>query len=401
MSENFEQDLTKATELEVDANVVNEASTAEVTEPAVEEKVEVKEAAEEPVKEETTEVKETEPAQEKAIKEEEKDKEVTEEHPEDCECEKCKAAKEASDKEQEQKPEEKAEEAEEEETVDKQIEEEVEEEDKQKEIEELNAKLAEMEFDKKEAENIRQYQIDRANIEEQVKQQTDLLSTKLNEAFAHFGIDPNKTLDELKAEDVTKAAIAQGLIDSAMQKRDEAINKARQEITKMEDELIFNRVEKEVEKYHLTPEQMKATAETFIAIMNETGIADLAEDLRAKVKLAVAQAVMDNPRVEKEEEAIPKKGDKKELETIEEVPVVKEEEKKPKAEEAVEEESPKPDLSEFKEGVDGGTTPTAAVTEDNIIETIAALPYRERTKFITENYDLYMSAMRKARAKGE
>lgn len=394
MSENFEQDLTKATELEVDANVVDEASTAEVTEPAAEEKVEVKEAAEEPTKEEAAKVEEVPVENPEENKEGE---EVTEEHPEGCECEKCKAAKEASDKEQEQKPEEKAEE---EETADKQAEEEVEEEDKQKEIEELNAKLAEMEFDKKEAENIRQYQIDRANIEEQVKQQTDLLSTKLNEAFAHFGIDPNKTLDELKAEDVTKAAIAQGLIDSAMQKRDEAINKARQEITKMEDELIFNRVEKEVEKYHLTPEQMKATAETFIAIMNETGIADLAEDLRAKVKLAVAQAVMDNPRVEKEEE-VPEKRDGKKLETIEEVPIVEEEEKETKAEEVVEEESPKPDLSEFKEGVDGGTTPTAAVTEDNIIETIAALPYRERTKFITENYDLYMSAMRKARAKGE
>lgn len=395
MSENFEQDLTKATELEVDANVVDEASTAEVAEPAVEEKVEVKEAAEEPAKEEAAKVEEVPVEDPEENKEGE---EVTEEHPEGCECEKCKAAKEASDKEQEQKSEEKAEE--EEETADKQAEEEVEEEDKQKEIEELNAKLAEMEFDKKEAENIRQYQIDRANIEEQVKQQTDLLSTKLNEAFAHFGIDPNKTLDELKAEDVTKAAIAQGLIDSAMQKRDEAINKARQEITKMEDELIFNRVEKEVEKYHLTPEQMKATAETFIAIMNETGIADLAEDLRAKVKLAVAQAVMDNPRVEKEEEEIIKIEDKKELETIEEVPVVEEEEP-PKVEKVVEEETPtKPDLSEFKEGVDGGTTPTAAVTEDNIIETIAALPYRERTKFITENYDLYMTAMRKARAKG-
>lgn len=394
MSENFEQDLTKATELEVDANVVDEVPTAEVTEPAAEEKVEVKEAAEEPTKEEAAKVEEVPVEDPEENKEGE---EVTEEHPEGCECEKCKAAKEASDKEQEQKPEEKAEE---EETADKQAEEEVEEEDKQKEIEELNAKLAEMEFDKKEAENIRQYQIDRANIEEQVKQQTDLLSTKLNEAFAHFDIDPNKTLDELKAEDVTKAAIAQGLIDSAMQKRDEAINKARQEITKMEDELIFNRVEKEVEKYHLTPEQMKATAETFIAIMNETGIADLAEDLRAKVKLAVAQAVMDNPRVEKEEKEIPEKRNEKELETIEEVPVVKEEEKKPKVEEVVEKESPKPDLSEFKEGVDGGTTPTAAVTEDNIIETIAALPYRERTKFITENYDLYMSAMRKARAKG-
>lgn len=391
MSENFEQDLTKATELEVDANVIDEAPATEAAESAVEEKVEVKEAVEEPAKEETAEV---EKAPVEDLEESKEGKEVAEEHPEGCECEKCKATKEALDKEQE-KPEEEAKE----ETVDKQAEVEVE--DKQKEIEELNAKLAEMEFDKKEAENIRQYQIDRANVEEQVKQQTDLLSTKLNEAFAHFGIDPNKTLDELKAEDATKAAIAQGLIDSAIQKRDEAINKARQEITKMEDELIFNRVEKEVEKYHLTPEQMKATAETFIAIMNETGIADLAEDLRAKVKLAVAQAVMDNPRVEKKEEEITEKEDEKELETIEEVPTVEEEEP-PKVEKVVEEETPtKPDLSEFKEGVDGGTTPTAAVTEDNIIETIAALPYRERTKFITENYDLYMTAMRKARAKGE
>jgi hypothetical protein len=394
MSENFEQDLTKATELEVDTNVVDEASTAEVTEPVVEEKVEVKEAVEEPAKGETAEAEEA-PVED--LEESKEGKEVAEEHPEGCECEKCKAAKEVSDKEQEE-----SEEKQEEETVE-QVEEVKEEENKQKEIEELNAKLAEMEFDKKEAENIRQYQIDRANVEEQVKQQTDLLSTKLNEAFTHFGIDPSKTLDELKAEDATKAAIAQGLIDSAIRKRDEAINKARQEITKMEDELIFNRVEKEVEKYHLTPEQMKATAETFIAIMNETGIADLAEDLRAKVKLAVAQAVMDNPRVEEKKEEIFEPKDEKELRASEEAPAVKEEKKEePKVEEVAEEETPtKPDLSEFKEGVDGGTTPTAAVTEDNIIETIAALPYRERTKFITENYDLYMTAMRKARAKGE
>ena len=56
MSENFEQDLTKATELEVDANVVNEAPAAEVTEPAAEEKVEVKETVEEPTKEEIAKV---------------------------------------------------------------------------------------------------------------------------------------------------------------------------------------------------------------------------------------------------------------------------------------------------------------------------------------------------------
>lgn len=270
-------------------------------------------------------------------------------------------------------------------------------------IDELNAKLAELEFEKKEAENIRAYQSKRNEIETNLMSHTDMLTRKLNEAFEHFGIDPNKTMEELKAEDMTKAAIAQGLIDSAMQKRDEAINQAKKAISEMEDNLIFDRVEKEVQKYNLTPEQMRATADTFIKIMNEVGINDLGEDLKAKVKLAVAQAVMDNPRVEKpkEPEAPAEKTTKEAAVKEEKTEVLTEDNKKPAEEEkpVVEEKEPaKPDLSEFKEGIDGGVVGADTVTEDNILEKLAALPYRERTKFLTDNFDTYTRAMTKARA---
>lgn len=273
-------------------------------------------------------------------------------------------------------------------------------------IDELNAKLAELEFEKKEAENIRAYQSKRNEIETNLMSHTDMLTRKLNEAFEHFGIDPNKTMDELKAEDMTKAAIAQGLIDSAMQKRDEAINQAKKVISEMEDNLIFDRVEKEVQKYNLTPDQMRATADTFIKIMNEVGINDLGEDLKAKVKLAVAQAVMDNPRVEKPKEPeAPAEKETKELAVKEEkTEVPTEDNKKPAEEEkpVVEEKEPaKPDLSEFKEGIDGGIVGANTVTEDNVLEKLAALPYRERTKFLADNFDTYTRAMTKARANAD
>lgn len=273
-------------------------------------------------------------------------------------------------------------------------------------IDELNAKLAELEFEKKEAENIRAYQSKRNEIETNLMSHTDMLTRKLNEAFEHFGIDPNKTMDELKAEDMTKAAIAQGLIDSAMQKRDEAINQAKKVISEMEDNLIFDRVEKEVQKYNLTPDQMRATADTFIKIMNEVGINDLGEDLKAKVKLAVAQAVMDNPRVKKpkEPEAPAEKATKESAVKEEKTEVPTEDNKKPAEEEkpVVEEKEPaKPDLSEFKEGIDGGVVGADTVTEDNVLEKLAALPYRERTKFLADNFDTYTRAMTKARANAD
>lgn len=273
-------------------------------------------------------------------------------------------------------------------------------------IDELNAKLTELEFEKKEAENIRAYQSKRNEIETNLMSHTDMLTRKLNEAFEHFGIDPNKTMDELKAEDMTKAAIAQGLIDSAMQKRDEAINQAKKVLSEMEDNLIFDRVEKEVQKYNLTPDQMRATADTFIKIMNEVGINDLGEDLKAKVKLAVAQAVMDNPRVEKpkEPEAPAEKATKEPAIKEEKTEVPTEDNKKPAEEEkpvAEEKEPAKPDLSEFKEGIDGGAVGADTVTEDNVLEKLASLPYRERTKFLADNFDTYTRAMTKARANAD
>lgn len=394
MEQNANQDLSKATELKVDdielqeekQQEQSESETSEVNKETVEEEKNQQEQPQEEKKDKDEVETEDNTESKQEITEEpqtEDDKSVdTEQEP----------TKEASDTDSDNNDNsDDKDQDEESNTVEEQ---------EVPNIDELNAKLAELEFEKKEAENIRAYQSKRNEIETNLMSHTDMLTRKLNEAFEHFGIDPNKTMDELKAEDMTKAAIAQGLIDSAMQKRDEAINQAKKVISEMEDNLIFDRVEKEVQKYNLTPDQMRATADTFIKIMNEVGINDLGEDLKAKVKLSVAQAVMDNPRVEEPE--APAEKTTKESAVKEEKTEVSTEDKKNPAEvekPVVEEKEPaKPDLSEFKEGIDGGAVGADAVTEDNVLEKLAALPYRERTKFLTDNFDTYTRAMTKARA---
>lgn len=397
MEQNANQDLSKATELKVDDIELQEENKQEQSES------EISEVNKETVEEEN---QQEQPQEEKKDKDEIETKDNTEskqEITEEPQTEDDKSVdteqeptKEASDTDSDSNNNS-------DDNKDQDKESNAVEEQEVPNIDELNAKLAELEFEKKEAENIRAYQSKRNEIETNLMSHTDMLTRKLNEAFEHFGIDPNKTMDELKAEDMTKAAIAQGLIDSAMQKRDEAINQAKKVISEMEDNLIFDRVEKEVQKYNLTPDQMRATADTFIKIMNEVGINDLGEDLKAKVKLAVAQAVMDNPRVEKPKEPeVPTEKETKELAVKEEKTEVPTEEKKNPAEgekPVVEEKkTAKPDLSEFKEGIDGGAVGADAVTEDNVLEKLAALPYRERTKFLTDNFDTYTRAMTKARA---
>lgn len=397
MEQNANQDLSKATELKVDDIELQEENQQEQSES------EISEVNKETVEEEN---QQEQPQEEKKDKDEvetednvESKQEITEEpqteddKPVDTEQE---PTKETSDTDSDNN-------GTSDDNKDQDKESNTVEEQEVPNIDELNAKLAELEFEKKEAENIRAYQSKRNEIETNLMSHTDMLTRKLNEAFEHFGIDPNKTMEELKAEDMTKAAIAQGLIDSAMQKRDEAINQAKKVISEMEDNLIFDRVEKEVQKYNLTSDQMRATADTFIKIMNEVGINDLGEDLKAKVKLAVAQAVMDNPRVEepKEPEAPAEKTTKESAVKEEKTEIPTEDNKNPAEGEkpVVEEKEPaKPDLSEFKEGIDGGAVGADTVTEDNVLEKLAALPYRERTKFLTDNFDTYTRAMTKARA---
>ena len=397
MEQNANQDLSKATELKVDdielkeekQQEQSESGISEVNKETVEEEKQQEQPQEEKKDKDEVETEDnTEPKQE--VTEEpqaEDDKSV------DTEQETTKEASD-TDSDNNDNSDDNKDQDEESNTVEEQ---------EVPNIDELNAKLAELEFEKKEAENIRAYQSKRNEIETNLMSHTDMLTRKLNEAFEHFGIDPNKTMEELKAEDMTKAAIAQGLIDSAMQKRDEAINQAKKVISEMEDNLIFDRVEKEVQKYNLTSDQMRATADTFIKIMNEVGINDLGEDLKAKVKLAVAQAVMDNPRVEKpkEPEAPAEKATKESAVKEEKTEVPTEDNKKPAEEEKPvreEKETAKPDLSEFKEGIDGGVVGADTVTEDNVLEKLAALPYRERTKFLAGNFDTYTRAMTKARA---
>ena len=115
---------------------------------------------------------------------------------------------------------------------------------------------------------------------------------------------------------------------------------------------------------------------------------------------------MDNPRAEepKEPETPAEKATKESAVKEEKTEASTEDNKKPAKEEkpVVEEKEPaKQDLSEFKEGIDGGAVGADTVTEDNVLEKLASLPYRERTKFLADNFDTYTRAMTKARANAD
>ena len=58
-----------------------------------------------------------------------------------------------------------------------------------------------------------------------------------------------------------------------------------------------------------------------------------------------------------------------------------------------------PDISDFKESAAPQTAAApASINVDNILDKLAALPFKERTQFLMDNMDIYNEAMRIKRA---
>lgn len=222
----------------------------------------------------------------------------------------------------------------------------------------------------------------------------------LEMAAKKFDIPLDKSMAELEALDPKKADLAKELLartQSMLQEKGVELERRR------EDEaakLVFKKAERVFERYKLNEEQAKIAAETFIDIIKATGVNDLADDLVQKVELSVAKALMKSPIVmdihDKIEEIKADTSDSKitseKIET-EEKEEIKEEKDVPPVEE-------KKDLSAYMEGASGkSTTPqnVETVTVDNVLQKLAALPFKERVDFLKENMDLYNQAMAKAR----
>lgn len=268
----------------------------------------------------------------------------------------------------------------------------------EEEPEDVRAELEELRYSRDEENALKE--IGQAQVEAQTELQKfqSHVAQILEQGLKHYGIDPEKSIEDIAKEDPAKADIARELLNSAQQHIQAKQQELIQKVGEMEQNVVFNRAEREIKKFKLTAEQEIEAAKMFVKIINTTGVADISEDLKEKVRLAVASAKMSVPveEIVKKEEA-----DTAVLET----PSEKIEEK---PEEKVEEKpdvTPAVDIDDYKES----PTDTAKVSqssapevnEENVLAKMAAMPYKDRVAFLIEHQDTVDAAMRKESARRE
>lgn len=324
--------------------------------------------------------------------------------------------KEAS--EEEGKEEEQEEVVEEEEDVKEEKEEEV-------DVEQLKKELAELKAEKEDEARERELVEVAQNVEVEYDRVVKGINEALRETLEQYQIPVDKSIQELEKEDPAKAQIARNLLVQAKQALDFNTQRLSNQYKSKEQDVIFTKAERLFNKYELSNEQAQVAAETFVSILQASGLQDLKDDLAAKVELSVAQArfkvptvtppvetvkeepVKEAPKVEAEPATEPEKADEN-----------KPEEEASKAEEKAEEKAPEASAEEFKlergvaketvsrkvvnnlddykEGINGSSSVEAAkaVSKDNVLAKLAALPPRERQRFMKENFTLVNAAMR-------
>ena len=237
----------------------------------------------------------------------------------------------------------------------------------------------------------------------------DGLQKALIDTFKQYGIDTETTLDELKNSDPAKYAIATDLLAHAEHLRNQEMQRLQAPVIEAQKNVVFREASKVMSNYDLTEDEAKEAAMTLINIFNNTGLADLDKDLKAKVELAVARAKMIVPKVEKVVEEVKEiVEDTKEAvkDVITEEAPTEEKPVEEKVEESVAEEpseepteapteAPKADLGEFMESAvtgDAIVNNREGVTVDNVLRKLSSLPYKARTAFYKEYADLIKEA---------
>lgn len=373
---------------------------------------------EEEIKAETPTVEEENVTQEKVEEEQsEETSDDTDHHDEEVKEEVAEEKHEDSEdtKEEvveEEKPEEESEKEEEEAPAEEEKEATTEEEvhDEASELEKVKAELEAM----KEADEVRKMEEARVKAIDNAVHAFDDFNDKLAKAvedtFKQYGIDPSITMEELQKEPA-KMQIVQDIVMNAQRIQAEKQAELMKPINDASNALVFREASKMMAKFELDDKQTSVAAETLINILDATGLTNLTDDLKAKVELAVARAKMIAPKVEKVVEevkevvedtkeavkdVIEEKADDKKEENVQKVLEEKIEEKK---EPEVKEE--KPSIEAFKESatVVDSTSQEAGdvITADNVLQELQKVPFKDRTKFLKDNYAAFDEAMRRAR----
>lgn len=271
--------------------------------------------------------------------------------------------------------------------------------------EDLMAQLEELRTEKEEREALEACNIEVMKVEREFQDCSNKIAQALKDSFAQNGIDPSKTMEELKKEDPAKATLAMQFIVQAQELKAQLENAAVNEISKHQNEVIYRAASREFEKMGLNLEQAKEAVKTFKRIVNEIGVTDLKEDLQMKVQLAAGRAKIVVPEGMVAPEVEPAKAEGVANDDTTEVkdssPEIKEVAEKITKEEK--EEVPptpvveKPKVEDFEEGVGGKGSSGAGtmINELNVLEELAKLPYKERAKFYKEHEDSIAKALSK------
>lgn len=378
----------------------------------------VEEKSDEEVKEESAETTEESEEKSEVVEEEEHKEEPQESEDEENKSEEVEEEKKEEEKEEEpseddgdKKDDEPAEEATE--NVEENADESPEESDKQDELDKVKAELEAM----KEAEETRKMIQDRDETIEKASKDFNEFNNRLKDAildtFKQYGIDPNTDIEELK-KDPAKYQIAQDIVVNAQRIQAEKQAELMKPITDASNKIVFREAGRMMADFNLTEEQTTVCAETLINILDATGLSNLTDDLKAKVELAVARAKMIAPKVEAVVEQAKEivEDVAQAVEDVKEEKAVKEEDVQKALEEKVEEEPEKkeptvieetPSLDAFKEGAavgEAANTLGDGVDVDNVLEKLASLPFKDRTRFLVEHVDLINEAGRRRRAQG-
>ena len=268
--------------------------------------------------------------------------------------------------------------------------------------EDMRAELEELRYSRDEENALREISKAQSDAQSEMQEFQTKVTQILEQGLKHYGIDPEKSIEDIAKEDPAKADIARELLNSAQQHIQAKQQELIQRVGQMEQNVVFNRAEREIKKFKLTTEQEIEAAKMFVKIINATGVADISEDLKEKVRLAVASAKMSVPVEEiiKKEEA----SDTSDTNILE-APFEKIEEKVEDKVEGKSDVTPKVDIDDYKES----PTDTAKITvsstpeinESNVIAKMAAMPYKDRVAFMIEHQDIVDAAMRKESARRE
>lgn len=369
--------------------------------------------ANQPTTETPTEV--TEPATKEVEKEEVVQPEVVEEVKETPAIEEGKKEEEKNDEEDTKSEEPSTEKVEEEEPQTEEVKEEPEVIEEQVDVDAIRAELEELKAEKAEATEVEALGKENARVANEFNQLCQGLGKGLEEAFEKYAIPTDKTIEELEKEDPAKAQLARNLTKQANDIIEAAKKDAEAFLNEKAHEVVFKKADRLLQKMDISEEEAPIVAETFLDIIAQAGIKDLHDDLKAKLELAVAKAKMvvkaagktvdvvktaadvvkehvDKvaDKIEKVEEIISDKKDIKEESKEEEKP----EEKvpaKPEPPKVVEE----IDRAEFEEGVGSKSEPTSGINVDNVLEKMAALPFKDRNAFYKEHFALVEEALKR------